>query len=224
MAADYSENKRVLRKIITITAISCVAIAGLIGLALLFNIFSYADFIGNILLTVLIVFLAGMCLLNAIDAIAKMNKTGIITAGFVLLSSVLFLVMVWAGKFFGGFYDAYAKITVIIAMASILLDVIVGNYIVMGKKNLVLQIIDYIALVYIEIAIALAILGFDTLIKIWTLFGAVVIVFIVLYIILRVLAKAKRSNEQAVEKKELEDLKAENERLKKLLDDNGIEY
>lgn len=224
MTDDYSENKRKLRKIISVTSIMSVAIAGLIGLGLLFSILSFSDIIENILLSVLIVFIAGLCLLNALDAIVKKNKMGLITAGFVLISSVLILAMVWAGEYFGSFYDAYTKIVVIVAMASVFLDVIVGNYIIMGKKNLIIQIIDYLAFLYVEVAISFSILGSDALIKYYIPFIAAIIVFLVLFAILRVLARENRATDLAANKTELDQLKEENARLKKILEENGIEY
>ena len=230
MIENYSENKKKLRKIISYVSIASVAIAGLIGLGLLFKIISMTEVVGNILLSVLITFLAGICLLNAAEAVVKRNKVGIITAALVIISSVLFLIMVWVGKYFGDFYNAYSKITVIVAMATLLFDLFIGNYIVMKNKYLVLQIIDYVAFLYIEVAISMAILGNSALITAYIPFVAAIIVFLVLFAILRIKVREKRTEnvvsdgQVAVSKDEYEALKAENARLKKILDDNGIQY
>lgn len=223
MAENYTENKKALRKIISYVSIASVAVAGLIGLGVLFKIIPMSDVIGNVLLSVLIVFLAGLCLLNASEAVAKKNKLGLITAALVIISSALFLVMVWAGKYFGDFYEVYSKITVIVAMATLLFDLFIGNYIVMKTKYLLLQIIDYVAFLYVEVAISMAILGNNVLVEHYLPLVAAIIVFLVLFAILRIKVKEKRT-ENVISKEEYETLKAENERLKKILSDNGIQY
>ena len=115
-------------------------------------------------------------------------------------------------------------------MATLLFDLFIGNYIVMKNKYLILQIIDYVAFLYIEVAISMAILGNSALITAYIPFVAAIIVFLVLFAILRIKVREKRTEnvvsdgQVAVSKDEYEALKAENARLKKILDDNGIQY
>lgn len=227
---NYFENKQKLRKIISIVSIISVVIAAVIGLGRLFSIISRSEVVDNLLLSVLTVFVAGFCLLNAVEAIAKKNKVGLLTALLIIISAVLILIMIWAGKFFGNFYGTYSKIVIIIAMASLLFDLIIGNYVVMQNKKLILQIINYLSFIYVEVVISFLVLGNPNLIMHYIPFVACIIVFLTTFAVLRIMVREKRNGAPVgegnivVNKDEIEALKAENERLKKLLDENGISY
>lgn len=234
---NYLENKQKLRKVISIVSIVSVVIAAAIGLGLLFKVLSYSEPVGNILLSVLTVFVAGFCMLNAVEAVARKNKVGIITVLLILISALLILIMIWAGKYFGDIYNTYSKVVIIIAMASLLFDLIIGNYVVMQKKKLFLQIINYLSFIYVEVVISFLVLGNPNLILHYIPFVACIIVFLTTFAILRIMVREKRDgasvgegnvvvskNEIDVLKAENESLKAENERLKKLLEENGIQY
>lgn len=187
-----------LKKALTLVTIVCLATAGLIGIMFLVNIL--AEFIGDglssflvkVLLTLLVVFSAGLFLLNAVEAISRKSIFGFISAGLIAISSVLFLVFIWGlwKKIDQG--SAYLHATWIISAATILFNVIVGNVIGLGKKLLALQIINYVTLFYVELVIVMLICGNNTLFEEsrWLLFAIVAIVWIVFTIILSIKKKA----------------------------------
>lgn len=187
-----------LKKILTLVTIVCLATAGLIGIMFLVNIL--ADFIGEglssflvkVLFTLLVVFSAGLFLLNAVEAISRKSIFGFISAGLIAVSSLMFLVFIWAlwQKIDEG--SAYLHATWIISAATILFNVIVGNVIGLGKKLLPLQIINYVTLFYVELVIVMLICGNSSLFEEsrWLLFAIVAIVWIVFSIILSIKKKA----------------------------------
>ena len=186
-----------LKKILTLVTIVCLATAGLIGILFLIN--TTADFIGDnfsaflvkFLLTLLVVFSAGLFLLNAVEAISRKSIFGFIAAGLIAVSSIMFLVFIWFlwQKIDQG--STYLHLTWIVSAITILFNVIVSNVIGLGKKLLPLQIITYLTLFYIELAIVLLICGNNALFgDIWLIFAIVAIVWLVFTIILSIKKKS----------------------------------
>ena len=186
-----------LKKILTLVTIVCLATAGLIGILFLIN--TTADFIGDnfsaflvkFLLTLLVVFSAGLFLLNAVEAISRKSIFGFISAGLIAVSSIMFLVFIWFlwQKIDEG--STYLHLTWIVSAITILFNVIVSNVIGLGKKLLPLQIITYLTLFYIELAIVLLISGNNALLgDIWLIFAIVAIVWLVFTIILSIKKKS----------------------------------
>lgn len=151
-----------LKKIITKISVACVIAAGLIAILYLVN--CSANFIEEtlsqllvkILLTLLVVFLSGLFLLNAVDAIGNKNLFGLISAGLIGVCAALFFISIW-----GGIEGAFLNATIIIAAITILFNTIVGNSLAMGKNSLILQIISYVALAVFEGFIVVGIIGAD---------------------------------------------------------------
>ena len=227
MAGFIIERKK-LFKIVSAEILVCVISAALIGIGLLFGLFKGTDVIGQIMLTLLTLFIAGLFLLNSINAVTAGNKVGIAAAIMLVVSALLCIILIWAGDLLGDFYDTYARITVIVAMVSILLDLIVGNYIILGKSLLVVQIFQYLSFAYVELVIAFLILGSEALINVWQIFVLAIIIALTLYIVLKVKEKniAQKETETKVNangeemvtitKKEYEELKAAAKKLKEL--------
>ncbi|MEG9430520.1 MAG: hypothetical protein VZQ61_06335 [Christensenellaceae bacterium] len=226
--AGFSIERKKLFKIVSAEILVCVISAALIGIGLLFGLFKGTDVIGQIMLTLLTLFIAGLFLLNSINAVTAGNKVGIAAAIMLVVSALLCIILIWAGDLLGDFYDTYARITVIVAMVSILLDLIVGNYIILGKSLLVVQIFQYLSFAYVELVIAFLILGSEALINVWQIFVLAIIIALTLYIVLKVKEKniAQKETETKVNangeemvtitKKEYEELKAAAEKLKEL--------
>ena len=108
-------------------------------------------------------------------------------------------------------------------MVSILLDLIVGNYILLGKSLLFIQILQYLSFAYVELVLAFVILGSAALIVYWQIFVLAIIVALTLYIVLKVKEKniAQKETESSEElvtitKAEYEELLAAAEKLKEL--------
>ena len=218
--------RKKLVKIISTVILICVISAAIIGLGLLFALFGLSDPLANILLSLLTVFIAGLFLLNSINAITSGNKVGIFAACMIVVSAILFLLLIWAGSL--GELEVFKYIIVIVSMVSILLNLIIGHYIVLGKSLLALQIFLYLSFSYVELVLAFAILGDSTLITFWQIFVTAIIISLTLWIVLKVKEKNIAQNQTekkttassdefvTITKQEYENLKAEVERLKEL--------
>ena len=219
-------NKKTLIKTDAIVTLTSVIIAALLGLGLLFSIITYDWWIGNILLTCLTFVVAGVLLFNSINAITSGNKIGVIAGILIPVSVALYLVLIWGVDIPEDFKNVYDYVVVIVSSLSIFLNVIVANYVALGKSLLLLQVIYYLIFAYILTTIDTAILGSDALIQYWMPFVAAIIVALTLIIIL--IVKKKTLLQTATEerigdgyvritKAEYEGLKAEISRLKALV-------
>ncbi len=229
MSGSVMEKKK-LFKIVSAEILVCVIAAALIGIGLLFKVIEGSELIGNIMLTLLTLFIAGLFLLNSINAVTAGNKVGIAAAIMLIISVLLCIVLIWAGSLLGDFLITYSRITVIVAMVSILLDLIVGNYIILGKSLIIVQIFQYLSFAYVELVIASVILGSTALIELWQIFVTAIIVALTLYIVLKVKEKSIAQKETAtrinsageecltITKQEYEELKAAAAKLKELTD------
>lgn len=216
--------RKKLFKIISAEILVCVIAAAVIGLALLFQLISVSDIIGKVFLSLLTLFIAGLFILNSINAVVVGNKFGIFAALMIVLSSALFLVLIWLGEIFGDFYGTYLKIVVAVAMISILFNLIISNYIVLGKKLLGVQIPFYLCFAYVELVLSFVIFGDMSLIMQWQIFVAAIIVALTLFVVLKVKekniehtdAEQSKGNEEyvTITKTEYENLKAEIARLR----------
>lgn len=224
-------SRKNLLKAVSILTLASVISAALIGLALLFGIIEGSDTVGKILLSILTVFVAGILGFNSINAITKGNKISIVAGFSLILSVLLFIVLIWLGDFLGDFYDAYIYIVVIVSMLSVFLNVMIANYVALGKSLLVVQIIFDVLFAYILIAISLVIFGNTDLLELWQIFVADVIVVLALYGVLKIKGKniAQKETEIkasdgyiTIEKTVYEEMKAEIERLKALLEEKNL--
>ena len=219
-------NKKTLVRLIAIITLGSVMIAAALGLLLLFSILKYSDNIGKILLSCLTLVVAGVLGFNSVKAITSGNKIGVL-AGFMLaVSAVLFLILIWLSDALGDFYDAFGRIVVIVSSISILLNVIIANYVSLGKHLLAVQIIYYLLLTYIIATIDSVILGSSALIQLWQLFVAAIIIGLTLFVVLVVKGKTLAQKETEIKaadgfitipKAEYEEMKAEIERLKAIV-------
>lgn len=222
--ANEKVNKKVLVKSVSTVILVCVIAAAIIGLGLLFGLMKFSDPVANILLSLLTIFIAGLFLLNSINAITAGNKVGIFAAFMIVVSAILFLLLIWAGNL----GEIFNYIIVIVSMVSILLNLIIGHYITLGKSLIAIQIFLYLSFAYVELVVAFAILGNSSLIEIWQVFVTAIIVALTLYIVLKVKEKniAQRETETklngngdefvTITKAEYEELRAAAEKLKEL--------
>lgn len=221
--------KKALVKSVSTVILVCVIAAAAIGLLLLFEAISGSELLGNIMLSLLTVFIAGLFLLNSINAVTAGNKIGIFAAFMIIASAILFLILIWVSEYLGSFKDTFNYIIVIVSMLSVLLNVIIGHYIVLGTRLILVQIAMYLCFAYAQLVISFVILGNGALIEYWQIFVAAIIVALALYFVLKVQGKniAQTQREQAVAnsgeyititKTEYENLKAEVERLREIVD------
>lgn len=220
---------RKIKKTFAFVSIGCISAAAIIGLLFLFKVFkdspeSVIKTIGYIALTILVIFCASLFILNAVDALEQRKVLGIVTLSLIGFSSLLFFILIWFQNVIElGFFQ---YLIVIISMVSILLDLFVGNYIRLGKRLFILQIIFIVFFIYFEVALSMAILGNSVLIKegLLTYFIADILVFITIEIILLILGKKefkKVKNNLALE---TDKLKERIKYLEGLLDENNISY
>lgn len=228
--ANEKVNKKVLVKSVSTVILVCVVAAAIIGLGLLFGLIKSSDPLTNILLSLLTVFIAGLFLLNSINAITSGNKVGIFAAFMIVVSAILFLLLIWVGNL----GEVFNYIIVTVSMVSILLNLIIGHYIALGKSLIAVQIFLYLSFAYVELVVAFAILGNSSLIEIWQVFVTAIIAALTLYIVLKVKEKniAQKDTETklhengdefvTITKKEYEELKAAAEKLKELTANSEI--
>ena len=223
--ANEKVNKKVLVKSVSAVILVCVIAAAIIGLGLLFGLFKYSDIIGKILLSLLTIVLAGLLLLNSINAITMGNKVGVFAAYLIIISVIMIFILIWIGNI----GEIFKYIVVIVSAVSILLNRIVGHYILMKKSLILVQLFFYLNLAYVELVISLAILGNSILlVDFLQIFIATIIIATTLDIILIVKEKniAQKETETKVNvngeefvtitKVEYEELKAAAARLKEL--------
>ena len=219
-------SKKTLVKTISIITLISVIVAALIGLGLLFSIISMSFWVGRILLSCLTLAVAGILAFNSIRAMTSGNKIGVIAGILIPVSAGLFLVLIWLVDVLGSFYQTFLYIVVIVSSISILLNVIISNVVSMGKSLILLQVIYYLLISYIILTLDFVIFGNLALIKLWMVFGAVVIVAIALFAVFIVKKKNIFQNEAEqrvaegyvkITVEEYEGLKAEVARLKALV-------
>ena len=223
-------NKKVLVKSVSTEILICVIAAAVIGIGLVVGVIKGSDLLGKVMLTLLTLFIAGLFLLNSINAVTAGNKLGIAAAIMLVISALLVVVLIWGANLLGDFYDTYGRMTVLVAMVSILLDLIVGNYIVLGKRLIIIQILQYLSFAYVELVVSFMIFGNNALVSaalIPILISAIIVTF-TLYIVLKVkqknMAQAEVENRVngngdefvTITKVEYEELKAAAEKLKEL--------
>lgn len=188
--------KSKLRKILAITSICCVSVAALIALALLFKIVTEATIITPILLTVLTVFLLSIFGVNCVDAIAQKSIFGYISGCLLAISGCMFIVLIWLNYFNGELaLDTFLKICVIVSCISVFFAVFVGKRLALRNRYLTIQIIAYSTLGWILFEVCSLVIFTKTILP-YTFIGAVAIISIVMFIILRVKAKMDHEEEK----------------------------
>ncbi len=220
------KDRKKLVKAVSTLIIVCVAVAAIIGLLLLFKAIQWSTLIGNIMLTLLTLFISGLFFLNSVNAIVKGNKLGLAAAIAIMICAVLYILLIWASDVLGQ-VKVYTYFVVILSMLSIFMNLVISNYIVLGSNLITIQAVLYVSFGYIETTIAFAILGNSVLIDLWQIFVAAIIVAVALYVVLKVKQKniaqaetQKNLGENGefvtITKEEYERLKAAEERLKEI--------
>lgn len=189
-----------LKKVITVTSLVCVGVSVVLGILLLLGIVPANALVGKIYLSLLTVFISGIFLLNALETLNRKNVFGYITSGFIGLSAVMFLISIW-----GELGGTFLQVTVWTAMATILLDMFIGNVIVLEDRYLFLQIPEYICLAYIEVVVGLCITNLTPIyiLNAWQIFAVAVLLFLGLFIAISIILKGERGKEPAPDKKKV---------------------
>lgn len=189
------KNSIKLRKIIAIISISCVSLAAIIGILLLFKVITFSEIIGKILLTLLTFFLGSLLSLNSVDAIRRKNIIGYISEGLLLLSILLVLVLIFVTN--EKTISTLRTITTIVASFSAWFSIFVANIMKLGKKLLIIQVIEYLGLATLFITLDIFLLSNKLLIE-GTILIAVGIVTLVLSIVLSIKAKLSQDEKSLI--------------------------
>lgn len=140
--------------------------------------------------------------LNSITLLVdKKNKISFISLGLIAASSILFLILFWAGV---GFGSVAVKICLTLAILSITINVIVGDVLKLGKKYLFVQIPTYALFAVFDYFVISLIFGSKILSKdaMLQIFIAVIILGVGGIIALAVLSKKQDGADSAAAKTE----------------------
>ena len=145
-----------LKKIFTMTAIGSMVVAGLMLIAALFGIFDLEGTYVSVLLSVVTIGVSAIFSINATLIKDKGYKiVSYVAYGLIAVSAVLFLLLIWVGG------DAIFRAAIVIGVSSIFANIIMGNVVSLGKKYLVVQLVEYAMVVLIDLVIILLAFGVE---------------------------------------------------------------
>jgi len=204
-----------IKKILTNTSIICIVIAAVIGLLLLFKLFSATSLLGSIMLTLLTVFVSSIFLITSVDVLGKNKKFGIFSVSSIAISAILFLIMIWYSAISHNEINGiFFKATVTLAAISLLANLVFSLVLSLGKHLVPVQLLCYLCFIFIEtVLLIMAYSGNADILQgiFTTILSAVAIVFVVSYIVLKIKAKGfkEKDNEDYIKitKEEYESLK-----------------
>lgn len=151
-----------MRKFLTLTALIGVALTALLGILMIFSVIKYKDF-NEIFFSCITIGVGFSFALSSYNLYIKRKSTLPLVSIILIFASVIFVI---AALFFGSNSVAFVKITVTIAVISVLFTIIVENTIKLGTRYLPLQIAVYIFVLYLLVIILLALwsiwFGFNT--------------------------------------------------------------
>ena len=138
------------------TAIGSMVVAGLMLIAALFGIFDLEGAYVNVLLSVVTIGVSAIFSINATLIKDKGYKiVSYVAYGLIAVSGILFLLLIWVGG------DAIFRAAIVIGVSSIFANIIMGNVVSLGKKYLVVQLVEYVMVVLIDLFIILLAFGVE---------------------------------------------------------------
>lgn len=138
------------------SAIGCIVLAALMLIAALFGIFELEGTYISVLLSVVTLGVSAIFSINATLIKEKGYKiVSYVAYGLIAVSAILFLLLTWVGG------DIIFRLAIIIGVSSIFANIIMGNVVSLGKKYLVIQLIEYAMVLAIDIIIKLVAFGVD---------------------------------------------------------------
>lgn len=204
------------KKTLSIISITTLAIAVLMLILSVFGVKGIFKFPSVAVLESMAIICVGSAFaINALLIFPKKRKLAIVDLSLIssltLLSILTFWIEVVSSSVFG-------KIVLILGIATVFFNIIITNFLKLGKNKLVLQIITYCLIVVVDILLTLQIVGIDLFdIEGFTkIFIALCLVTFVMLIVLVILAKKSPTSEQPddnkkdfvkVDKKEYEEMK-----------------
>ena len=185
-------NTKLIKKWISIISIICISVSGILGILYATKILKDSIYLGNVFLTLLTFVVVGLLLLNCISMPKEKEKLGLGSMILIGASMLLTLFTIWVKPLRDS--KVFLNIVIWICAISIFINILVGNYLKLGKKLLVVQIISYVLLAFLEFLLCGNILSYAFIEKIsnGVVIGVVIIAWLTLSIILFI--KGKDSN------------------------------
>lgn len=177
-----------LRKGLTISSIVTLVVAVGMLIGAIFGLKVFEGTLLKILLTFSIFCVGSTLYLNAIDIYSKKRILSIVDMALLGVLIVLGLIIVWTGTQLS---STFGRITAILSLATILFNIIISNYLKLGKSQKVLQIITYSLIIVLDILLTLVICGvklFDYS-WFWKVFAVLCLVTFILLVTLSILSK-----------------------------------
>ena len=169
---------------------------------LISSIFGNNIFTGTwlkVLLSLATIVVAGAFTFNALNFMRKNKIIAYITICLISVLTVLAFIIYWATF---ELPPTFTKIVEILAMTTVFFNIIVSNYLKLGKSNIILQFVTYFLIAVIDVILILEILSINVLVYIPKTFVIACLVVFALLITLMVLGK-KVPEETKVNNKEV---------------------
>lgn len=185
-------NEKLIKKWISIVSIVCISISGILGILYVAEVLKGSIYLGNVFLTLLTFVVAGLLLLNCVSMPKEKEKLGYTSMILIGASMVLTLITIWIQPLRTS--KVFLNIVIWICAISIFINIFIGDYLKLEKRLLIIQIISYVLLAYLEFMVCGAILNYGFMEKITNgiVIGAAVIAWLTLSVILFI--KGKDSN------------------------------
>lgn len=193
-------NEKLIKKWITIVSIVSISISGILGILYATKVLKDSVYLGNVFLTLLTFVVVGLLLLNCVSMPKDKEKMGFASMILIGASMLFTLITIWIGPLRSN--KVFLNIVIWICALSIFMNILIGNYLKLEKKLLIIQIISYVLLAYLEFILCGSILEYAFIEKITNgiVTGAMVIAWLTLSIILFI--KGKDANLKLKEEKE----------------------
>ena len=214
-------NLNTLKKVLLIISLSAVGIACVMLILAIFKVKIFEGIPLRLLLIFCTLALGSAVSINEISIIKQKKVLGSVSLSFLLLS-VLFALIIFCSPIFEE-ENFFNRLTGIFSLFSIFFMMIISLNTKLDRKYIVIQIICYIALCFVDGILSILIGGYDifSVTSITEIFWILVVVSVGLLITLSVLSTkrltesdSKNKETITISKVEYEALKKENEALK----------
>lgn len=149
-----------IKRVLTILAISTMAVAIGILIASLFGLSIFTGLWLKILVTLGTVSFASAFAIGAVNIFRQKRILSLISLGLLVVSTILAIIIYWNGFSVSALF---IKLTIMIGMATVLFLIIVSLNTKLGKRYQLLQWICFALIIVIDVALSLIVWGVDLL-------------------------------------------------------------
>ena len=133
---------KLAKKIIILSSIIALSLAGLIAIGFIFNIVKTTNFLGKFCFTLVTISVSGFVALNALLLLEKkFNVFAVISIALIYLCALSILFIIWSGKLH---WNLFTKTVIVASSTSLMFNFIVTSAIRLNKKYMPLQIATYV--------------------------------------------------------------------------------